>query len=229
VSALLRDAHCREALSDGTLFRVLQLRLIPDAAGQKALIDDSGACNKTVGFGGEGTGTSCRFEFPPNEFGAVAGLPDDYMLMVGHTYEMHLTTASAGGGRTKNSMTFTDVTRGLGPISLGTQSTGGTFAGGRYASGFVEEWVPHGSCLSNERAVYYHDIQFKVGGAAWQPVTSASFSPNYLKNNNEMCGNYLSAVVDGKFLVTSGGRDYVGRPYVPGDARFPKSQGLTLP
>jgi len=150
------------------------------------------------------------------------------MLELGHTYELHLQTADAGSGRTENTLTFTDVTRGIGPISLGTQSTGTDFAGGRYASGFVEEWTPHGDCLSNTRAVFYHSMTYELGGT-WHEVTSASFSPNYVSDNNEICGNYLARELDGKFFVSSGGADYVGHPYVPGDAAFPKPQpALTL-
>lgn len=210
--------------------RTLVLFSVWDAGGEDATIDDAGDCNATVGFGGEGTGTSCRFVFPPSEHGSVSGLPDDYMLEVGNTYELHLVTGDAGAGRTENTITFTDVTRGFGPISLGTQSTGTNFTGGGYASGFVEEWTPHGSCLSATRAVYYHFIAYKVGAAAWQDVLTANFSPNYVNTNNEICANYLGQAFDGKFFVSSGGSEFVGRPYVPGDPKFPKPQAtMTLP
>ncbi len=203
--------------------RTLVLFSVWDAGGQKAAIDDAGLCNKTVGFGGEGTGTSCRLIFPPQNHGSIAGLPDDYMLELGHTYELHLTTGPSGG-RTANTLTFTDVTRGIGPLSLGTQSTGTPFAGGGYVSSFVEEWYPHGSCLSATRAVYYHGLQYRVGAAEWQQVNQATFSPGYLSTNNEVCGNYLAQAEGDKWFISSGGSKYVGRPFVPNDPYFPKYQ-----
>lgn len=53
-------------------------------------------------------------------------------------------------------------------------------------------------------------------------LKSAAFSPNYITTNNEVCANYLAASVDGTFLMSSGGKDYVGRPFVPGDNAFKK-------
>lgn len=192
-----------------------------DAGGEKAKITDEGACNALVGFGGEGTGTSCRLKFPPSMQGAVAGLPNDYRLEPGNTYELHLSMAPSPSGGTVHSLTFTDLTRGLGPISVGAQTTGTTFDGGGHASSFVEEWTEHGDCLSNSRAVLYHGQRAKVAGA-WQDIKSAAFSPNYITTNNEVCGNYLARELDGTFLMSSGGTDYVGRPFVPGDNAFKK-------
>ena len=192
-----------------------------DAGGEKAKITDEGACNALVGFGGEGTGTSCRFKLPPSKHGAIAGLPSDYRLEPGNTYELHLSMASSPNGGTAHSLTFTDLTRGIGPISVGTQTTGTAFKGGGHASSFVEEWTEHGDCLSNTRAVLYHGQRAKVGGS-WQDLQSASFSPNYITTNNEVCGNYLARELDGTFLMSSGGKDYVGRPFVPGDNAFKK-------
>lgn len=192
-----------------------------DAGGEKAKITDEGACNALVGFGGEGTGTSCRLKFPPSKQGAIAGLPDDYRLEPGNTYELHLSLAASPSGGTAHSLTFTDLTRGLGPISVGTQTTGTAFEGGGHASSFVEEWTEHGDCLSNSRAVLYHGQRAKVGGA-WQDVHSAQFNPNYITTNNEVCGNYLARELDGTFLMSSGGTEYVGRPFVPGDNAFKK-------
>jgi hypothetical protein len=192
-----------------------------DAGGEKAKIADEGACNALVGFGGEGTGTSCRLKFPPAKQGAIAGLPDDYRLEPGNTYELHLSMTPSPSGGTAHTLTFTDLTRGLGPISVGTQTTGTPFDGGGHASSFVEEWTEHGDCLSNSRAVLYHGQRAKVGGS-WQDVTSAAFSPNYVTTNNEVCGNYLARELDGTFLMSSGGKDYVGRPFVPGDSAFKK-------
>ena len=190
-----------------------------DAGGEKAKISDPGACNAQVDFGGEGTGTSCRFKLPPSKNGAVAGLPDDYHLEVGNTYELYLAMKSSPSGGTAHTVSFSDLTRGLGPISLGTQTTGTAFHGGKYASGFVEEWVDHGSCLSNSRSVLYHGLRAKIGGV-WQDVKTGTFTPNYVSNNNEICGNYLATGIDNTFLMSSGGTQYVGRPYVPGDAAF---------
>lgn len=51
---------------------------------------------------------------------------------------------------------------------------------------------------------------------------ASAFSPNYITTNNEVCANYLAASVDGTFLMSSGGKDYVGRPFVPGDNAFKK-------
>jgi hypothetical protein len=192
-----------------------------DAGGEKAQITDPGACNSLVGFGGEGTGTSCRLKLPPSKNGAIAGLPDDYHLEVGNTYELYLTMKSSASGGTAHSLTFTDLTRGLGPISVGTQTTGTPFTGGGHASGLVEEWTPHGSCMSNSRSVLYHGLRAKVGGS-WTEVKSAAFHPNYVNDNNEICGNYQATGLDGTFLMSSGGDAYVGRPYVPGDAAFKK-------
>ena len=190
-----------------------------DAGGEKAKITDPGACNAKVDFGGEGTGTSCRLKFPPSKNGAIAGLPNDYHLQVGNTYEIYLTLATSASGGTANTLSFTDLTRGIGPISLGTQTTGTAFKGGGHASSFVEEWTDHGNCLSNSRAVLYHGQRAKVGGT-WQDIKSGSFNPNYVKTNNEVCSNYLLAGVDHTFLMSSGGAQYVGRPYVPGDNTF---------
>lgn len=192
-----------------------------DAGGEKAKITDEGACNALVGFGGEGTGTSCRLKFPPSKHGAVAGLPDDYRLEPGNTYELHLSMAASESGGTAHSLTFTDLTRDIGPISVGTQTTGTAFKGGGHASSFVEEWTEHGDCLSNTRAVLYHGQRAKVGGS-WQDVQSAAFSPNYITTNNEVCGNYLARELAGTLLMSSGGQDYVGRPFVPGDNAFKK-------
>jgi hypothetical protein len=200
-----------------------------DAGGSKAAVTDRGACNSVLNFGGEGTGTSCRLRFPPNaQNGAIAGLPSDYMLSVGDTYELYLKMRASGSG-TAHSLAFRDVTNNIGPISLGTQTTGTSFQGGRYASSFVEEWTPHGSCLSAGRSVYYHDLQALVGNI-WRPIKTGHFTPNYITTNNEICGNYLGSVSDGMFFMSSGGSDYVGRPYVPNDAKFPKTQpALVLP
>lgn len=200
-----------------------------DAGGEKAQIINQGACNVTVGFGGEGTGTSCRLRLPPSEHGAIAGLPDDYMLELGNTYELSLSMAASPSGGTAHSMTFRDLTRGIGPISIGTQTTGTAFSGGGYASAFVEEWTEHGDCLSNTRAVLFHGVRAKVGGS-WRDIRRASFSPNYIPSNNEICGNYLATTLQETWFISSGGSDYVGRPYAPSDEAFEKPQtALELP
>lgn len=194
-----------------------------DAGGEKAKISEQGACNALVGFGGEGTGTSCRLQLPPSKHGKVPGLPDDYRLEVGNTYELHLSMVSSPSGGTAHSLTFTDLTRGIGPISVGTQTTGTAFEGGGRASAFVEEWTPHGSCLETARSVLYHGTRAKVGGA-WQDIKSASFNPNYVADNNEVCGNYLATSLESTWLMSSGGTELVGRPFVPGDGAFKKPQ-----
>ncbi|HVY30662.1 MAG TPA: hypothetical protein VHB79_29080 [Polyangiaceae bacterium] len=204
-----------------------------DAGGEKAQISDQGACNELVGFGGEGTGTSCRLRFPPSQHGKVAGLPDDYRLEAGNTYELHLSMKASPSGGTAHSITFSDLTRQLGPISVGTQTTGTAFAGGGHASGFVEEWTPHGSCMSHSRAVLYHGLRALVAGS-WVDVKGASFQPNYVNTNNEVCGNYLATGLSvgsqHALLMSSGGDAYVGRPYVPADAAFKKPvTTITLP
>lgn len=60
-------------------------------------------------------------------------------------------------------------------------------------------------------------------------MTSASFSPSYVADNNEICGTYLATTFERTWLVQRR-RTYVGRPYVPGDSAFQKPQpALTLP
>ena len=66
-------------------------------------------------------------------------------------------------------------------------------------------------------------MQARVAGN-WTPVKSATFSPNYVNTNNEICANYIGEVRDGRFFVSSGGQEDVGRPYLPGDPLFPKPQ-----
>ena len=153
-------------------------------ASKKAEILDQGACNETVGFGGEGTGTSCRLLLPPSEHGAIAGLPDDYMLQPGDTYETHLVVSHPADCATCSdyTFTFTDVTRGLGPISLGTQRYKENVEPW-YGSGFIEDWSdqPGDHCLNaGTRTAYFHDLQAKTA-AGWQAITSASFNAVYLQ------------------------------------------------
>ena len=197
-----------------------------DAGGAKAAVTDRGACNSVLGFGGEGTGTSCRLRFPPSQNGAVAGLPSEYMLKVGDTYELYLTMRANGSG-TAHTLSFRDVTNNIGPISLGTQTTGTPFQGGRFER-FVEEWASHGSCLSAGRSVEYHDLQAKmvVPGdlsrpAALVPTTSTPTTRSAATTSPKF---------DGSIFMSSGGSDDVGRPYVPGNSKFAKTQpALTLP
>lgn len=189
----------------------------------KAEIKDAGQCNETVGFGGEGTGTSCRVRLPPSAHGAVGGLPDDYMLAPGDTYETHLIVSYPADCATcaDYTFTFTDVTRGIGPISLGTQRYKEK-AEPWYASGFIEDWwdQPGDHCLnSGTRTAYFHDIQVKTKDG-WQAITKASQGAVYLPGNHEICANYFFGAQDGKFLMSSGGTELISRPIIEGDPDF---------
>lgn len=200
-------------------------------ASKKAEILDQGACNETVGFGGEGTGTSCRLLLPPSEHGAIAGLPDDYMLQPGDTYETHLVVSHPADCATCSdyTFTFTDVTRGLGPISLGTQRYKENVEPW-YGSGFIEDWSdqPGDHCLNaGTRTAYFHDLQAKTA-AGWQAITSASFNAVYLQWNHEICANYFFGVEGGRFLMSSGGSELVSRPIIPGDPEFGQQPKLSL-
>lgn len=198
-----------------------------DTGGKSSLITDDGVCNETVQFGGEGTGTSCRLIFPPSAHGAIAGLPSDYELVAGDTYETHLVVthpSDCGGTCTDYTFTFTDVTRGLGPISLGTQRYMENVSP-YWASSFVEDWwsVAGDDCISaGARTAYFHDVQARIGGS-WKPIEHATFSPNFKPDNHEICANYEGSVVDGKFLMSSGGDEHVGPPLFGDDV------DLTLP
>jgi hypothetical protein len=192
-------------------------------ASQKSEFKDKGLCNEVVGFGGEGTGTSCRLLFPPSKHGAIAGLPDDYMLKPGDTYETHMSVTYPADCATCADYTFlfTDVTRGLGPISLGTQRYKEK-AKPDYAIGFIEDWSdqPGDHCLnSGARTAYFHDVQAKTGGG-WQKITAATFDAVFAPGNHEICTNYFFGVDGGRFLMSSGGSALISRPVVPGDADF---------
>ena len=192
-------------------------------ATKKAEIKDQGACNETVGFGGEGTGTSCRLLLPPSKHGPIAGLPDDYMLKPGDTYETHLVVTYPADCATCSdyTFTFTDVTRGLGPISLGTQRRKEKVEPW-YGTGFIEDWwdEPGDHCLnSGTRTAYFHDLQAKTK-SGWQEITTASFNVVYAPGNHEICANFFLGVADGKFLVSSGGAELISRPIIQGDPEF---------
>jgi hypothetical protein len=196
-----------------------------DANGQSALLKDSGACNETVSFGGEGTGVGCRLRFPPRA--AIAGLPADYALKAGDTYELHLVItqpSDCGGACTDYAMTFSDITRGFGPISLGTQRYMQRVQND-YNDIFIEDWwsVDGDTCINAQaRTAYFHDMQAKIDGA-WVPVRSGRFSPNFVPSNNEICANYAATVEGARFLLSSGGSERVGPPL------FHASKTLTLP
>ena len=197
-----------------------------DANEMDAEIRDSGDCNDVVDFGGEGTGVSCRLLFPPSEHGAIPGLPDDYMLVPGHTYDTTIEITDCGTNCQDYSFNFTDVTRGFGPISLGTQRYKDD-APNDYASSFVEEWTPHGNCLSAERSVLYHDIKARVDGV-WETIDTARFTPNYYPSNNEICANYFAEGTELGFQISSGGDRLVGPPRIDGDSAFPNTRYLYL-
>jgi hypothetical protein len=42
--------------------------------------------------------------------------------------------AESSSGGTAHTLTFSDLTRGIGPLDLGTQTTGSAFTGGGHAS-----------------------------------------------------------------------------------------------
>jgi len=197
-----------------------------DVNGMDAEIRDTGDCNDVVDFGGEGTGVSCRLLFPPSEHGAIPGLPDDYMLVPGHTYDTTIEITDCGTNCQDYSFNFTDVTRGFGPISLGIQRYKDD-APNDYASSFVEEWTPHGNCLSAERSVLYHNIKARVDGV-WENIDTARFTPNYYRSNNEICANYFAEGNELGFLISSGGDRLVGPPRIDGDSAFPYTRYIYL-
>lgn len=187
-----------------------------DTDGKSSQITDPGACNKLVQFGGEGTGTSCRLTLPPSEHGAIPGLPDDYNLVPGDTYETHLVVTypnDCDGACTDYTFTFTDVTRGLGPISLGTQRYMDR-VDNYYNDSFIEDWWSEAGddCIgAGARTAYFHDIRAKVDGA-WHAIEEGDFRPNFVPTNHEICANYDAYAVGQKFLISTGGSDHVGEP-----------------
>jgi hypothetical protein len=195
-------------------------------ASRKAEFKSTGACNEIVGFGGEGTGTSCRLSLPPSKYGAVAGLPNDYMLKVGDTYQTHLVITfptDCGGTCADYTFYFTDVTRGIGPISLGTQRYKQK-ANNTSNYSFVEDWSSSAgdTCISaGARAARFHDMQAKINGS-WRAVTSGTFDGVYRPDNTEVCSNYYGGVVStGNFLLSSGGSQLVSRPLLGGTMSLP--------
>jgi hypothetical protein len=207
---------------DGATTKVIFSVWDVDASHKSELVGQ-GACNQTVGFGGEGTGTSCRLVFPPKKNGAIAGLPDDYMLKAGDTYETQLVASYPADCATCTDYTvyFRDITRGLGPISLGTQryKKKVTLAS---ASAFIEDWSdqPGDDCISAlARTAYLHDIEVKSASGV-QRVSAASFHPVYRPDNHEICANYYFGAKDGRFLVSSGGDALVSRPLISADPVF---------
>ena len=198
-----------------------------DTGGKSSKIQDAGACNKTVMFGGEGTGTSCRLLFPPSKNGAIAGLPSDYVLKAGDTYKTHLSITfptDCGGACTDYTFSFSDVTRGLGPISLGTQRYMAK-ADNDYNDVFIEDWDSQvgDTCISaGARTAYFHEMRALIQGT-WKAVKKGSFSPNFVPANHEICANYQAVVAGQKFLLSSGGDEYVGAPL------FDATRTLSLP
>ena len=181
-----------------------------DVDGRDAILVDDGAANQVVEFGGEGTGRSLRLRFPPAEHGAITGLPDDYMLQTGHVYETHLqvTAPAECDDCTDYTVRFTDHTRGLGPIVLGTLRFGQRVVPD-YAAAFVEDWLdrPGDHCLnSGERSAYFHAVRHRRGGGEWTEVNRARFTPNYVPGNNEICANYGARVEGQRFFMSSGGQ-----------------------
>jgi hypothetical protein len=199
---------------DGDTTRVLFS--VWDVNGKSSAIRDRGACNGVVDFGGEGTGTSCRLSFPPADYGAVAGLPDDYQLVTGDTYETHLFVDhpdDCSGECTDYTFTFTDVTRGLGPISLGTQRYMKR-VDNDYSDAFIEDWLsePNDDCIgAGARTAYFQDLRAKVNGV-WSAVEEGTFRPNFVPTNTEICANYDARAAGQRFLLSTGGSAQVGAP-----------------
>ena len=195
-----------------------------DVGEQKAQIVDKGKSNKQIGFGGEGTGASVRFYFPPKTFGHIDGLPDDYMLETNHEYmlNMKVTHPEDCNGLdecTDFSMNFYDKTKNLGPIYLGTLRFPQKVTP-NWAASFVEDWVgePNDDCITaKRRSVIYSNISYKSSASnVWKKVTEGSFSSIYKPNNNEICSNYTAFEKDGGFLMSSGGEDkeFLGKPLI---------------
>ena len=197
-----------------------------DTNGMDAEIIDDGSCNVVHDFGGEGTGVSCRLILPPSVHGSIPGLPDDYMLVPGDTYETSIQISDCGTNCQDYSFFFTDITRGLGPISLGTQRYKSDWIN-NWASSFVEEWWPHGNCLSAERSVLFHDVKAKVNGE-WEYFDQARFTPNYIPSNNEICANYYAEGTEDGFQLSSGGDRLVGQPRISGDSYFPYTRYIDI-
>ena len=197
-----------------------------DTNGMDAEIIDDGSCNVVHDFGGEGTGVSCRLILPPSVHGSIPGLPDDYMLVPGDTYETSIQISDCGTNCQDYSFFFTDITRGLGPISLGTQRYKSDWTN-NWASSFVEEWWPHGNCLSAERSVLFHDVKAKVNGE-WEYFDQARFTPNYIPSNNEICANYYAEGTEDGFQLSSGGDRLVGQPRISGDSYFPYTRYIDI-
>ena len=176
---------------------------------------DVGDTNEQTGFGNEGTGTSARLMLPPSVHGAVPGLPDDYTLQVDHTYETHLVVSlpEECARCTDYTVYFSDLTRELGPISLGTQRYAERVAP-RSASSFVEDWLDAvgDHCLNTgTRTAYFHDIEVRRDGG-WQDITIATASAIYRPDNHEICSNYGYGADERGFWLSAGGRELVSPP-----------------
>ena len=195
-----------------------------DTGGRDAQITNNGSCNEIVGFSGEGTGVSCRIRLPPSVHGDVAGLPDDYMLVTGHTYQTSIEIQDCGTNCQAYTFLFEDITRGFGPISLGTQRYMSDSINTQ-ASSFVEDFYRLGDCIygyqgeSAERSVLYHDIKALVD-LEWEYATQAAFNAIYDGWPVEICGNYYSERTESGFLLSSGGDRLVGPPIIAGDPYF---------
>ena len=196
-----------------------------DTNGRDAEITDNGSCNEIVGFSGEGTGVSCRLKFPPSQYGAITGLPDDYMLVTGHTYQTSIQIQDCGTNCQSYTFMFEDITRGFGPISLGTQEYKSDSVNDR-ASSFVEDFYRQGNCVtgyqgeSAERSVLYHDIRARVDGVN-ESSTQDTFNAIYDGWDEEICSNYYSERTESGIFLSSGGDRFVGPPIIAGDSNFP--------
>ena len=196
-----------------------------DTGGRDAQITNNGSCNEIVGFSGEGTGVSCRIRLPPSDYGDVAGLPDDYMLVTGHTYQTSIEIQDCGTNCQSYTFLFEDITRGLGPISLGTQRYMSDSINTR-ASSFVEDFYRQGNCVegyqgeSAERSVLFEDIEALVD-LEWENDPVLKFHAVYDGWPEEICSNYYSEITESGLLVSCGGDRLVGPPIIAGDSYFP--------
>ena len=197
-----------------------------DQEGADAEVVDSGVCNQVPDFEGEG-GVSCRLLFPPSTHGSIPGLPEDYKLVPEHEYETLLEVQDCGTDCQDYSFSFTDHTRGFGPISLGTQR----FHSDQVvndASSFIEAWSANGNCTSSQRSALFYEVAARSGGA-WENIDQAVFSPLYNPSNNEICANYDAQGSEDGFLMVSGGTGPVGWPSIDGDDDYPATRTVVIP
>jgi len=201
-----------------------------DVGGRDAQIVNNGSCNEIVGFSGEGTGVSCRIRLPPSTYGDVADLPDDYMLVTGHTYQTSIEIQDCGTNCQAYTFIFEDITRGFGPISLGTQRYMSDSINTR-GSVFVEDFYRLGNCVegyqgeSSERSILYEDARALVD-LEWENDPELQFSAVYGGWPEEICSNYYAERTESGILMSSGGVRLVGPPIIADDSYFPNNREI---